>query len=701
VYLFYELPPYLHGLYSQFGARQLQVKVADTAWSRAINISQPSVNRINITIKDIHLSYDLMMEVKQLDAFSRVVIWRSRLHFTNQTNRDLVIRFNSGTEGARVNTLLLKKNSLVDSAIAPARLDLSVSHQQQSGPALSYEEWDYVPFKIDKVGRFTKKINNLTSLNQYFIADIAVEKDEKGVYICFTENVTPPYLIYNNTPFNLKLRPALFNSLALNMNGVHDDEQTEHDRDKNDKVPLLGTPPSGSHRRSRSEGGTSPALNSDPENIFNSRPLIVVEPRGSAEWYDDGMAQQAHEKTGDDAALERKKKKQRRRRGSSILNTLMFQAALELSNDLSLTPRGRAGGSDHNSDAGSEDGLLLDDESFSEMEHELGNNTNVFKPGHSRNNSSGSVKRGTTLTRSGELSNITPSSSLRRSRLQPVQFSTPPVRRSTTAKHERTLSSSALVPQLNLRQSTQTRRSQIDKYTTLLTERSNQWSQPFNIERLGEFVVHFDDLDDSLAPPLSERSTASSKISMGNHRQSDEEDKHEPSRSLLLSVITRGNTKILTFSLPTRKEDGSVAPLDTATEVLRVNLRVPQFDICIMDQSSTQEALYTTITEINMELSKMSSYQYYVYLTVHELEIDTMFKTAEYPVLFTTDRRTLHSIKPNLLEALVEWSVRDKHTIVQYLGARLLPLFLQLDGDALDAIMQLKSYLNPKADNGT
>ncbi len=665
------------------------------------------MNRINITIKDIQLSYDLMMEVKQLDAFSRVVIWRSRLHFTNQTNRDLVIRFNSGTEGARTNTLLLKKNSLVDSAIAPARLELSVSQQQQArdnGPALSYEEWDYVPFKIDKVGRFTKKINNLTSFTQYFIADIAVEKDEKGVYICFTENVTPPYLIYNNTPFNLKLRPALFNAPALNMNGVQDEEQHEAEyRDKNDKVPLLGTPSSGGHRRSRSEGGTSPALNSGPDSLFDPPPLIVVEPRGSAEWYDDGLTQQAHDKSAEEAAQERKKKKKRQRRASSILNTLMFQAALELANnDVALTPRSRANGSGHTSDAGGEDSLLLDDESFSEIEPDASNNTNVFQPGHSRNNSSGSIKRNT-LARSGEVINITPSSSVRRNRHvpQPGQYSTPPTRRSTPAKHERTLSSSALVPQLNLRQSIQTRRSQIDKYTSLLTERGNQWSQPFNIERLGEFVVQFDELDDSTAPPLSERSTAASKISMGNHRHADDEDKQEHGQSLLLSVITRGNTKILTFSLPTRKEDGSVAPLNTATEVLRVNLRVPQFDICIMDQSSTREALYTTITEINMELSKMSSYQYYVYLTVHELEIDTMFKTAEYPVLFTTDRRTLHSIKPNLLEALVEWSVRDKHTIVQYLGARLLPLFLQLDGDALDAIMQLKGYLNPKADNGT
>jgi hypothetical protein len=38
-------------------------------------------------------SYDLVMEVKQLDAFSRVVIWRSRLHLQNQTSRDLFLSF--------------------------------------------------------------------------------------------------------------------------------------------------------------------------------------------------------------------------------------------------------------------------------------------------------------------------------------------------------------------------------------------------------------------------------------------------------------------------------------------------------------------------------------------------------------------------------------------------------------------------------
>jgi hypothetical protein len=51
-----------------------------------------------------------------------------------------------------------------------------------------------------------------------------------------------------------------------------------------------------------------------------------------------------------------------------------------------------------------------------------------------------------------------------------------------------------------------------------------------------------------------------------------------------------------------------------------------------------------------------------------DLEVDTMFKSAEYPVLFATNKAKLFQFNPNLLETLIEWSVRDKRTTVHYFG---------------------------------
>jgi hypothetical protein len=69
-------------------------------------------------------------------------------------------------------------------------------------------------------------------------------------------------------------------------------------------------------------------------------------------------------------------------------------------------------------------------------------------------------------------------------------------------------------------------------------------------------------------------------------------------------------------------------------------------------------------------MSKLSTLQYYVYFTMRDLEVDTLFKNAEYPVLFAMNKAKLFQFNPNLLETLIEWSVRDKRTTIHYFGMK-------------------------------
>lgn len=81
------LNPKSHTPFSWFpvGARQVHIKVGDTEWSKPLNVSKPAATRLSITMPELplNLSYDLLMEVKQADAYSRIVVIKPWLHITN------------------------------------------------------------------------------------------------------------------------------------------------------------------------------------------------------------------------------------------------------------------------------------------------------------------------------------------------------------------------------------------------------------------------------------------------------------------------------------------------------------------------------------------------------------------------------------------------------------------------------------------
>lgn len=73
------------------GPRQIHLRVGSTDWSNPFAITQPAVTKLSISILDLNLVYDLMMEVKQADAYSRVVVIKPWLHFVNRVHHSFLV----------------------------------------------------------------------------------------------------------------------------------------------------------------------------------------------------------------------------------------------------------------------------------------------------------------------------------------------------------------------------------------------------------------------------------------------------------------------------------------------------------------------------------------------------------------------------------------------------------------------------------
>jgi len=65
-----------------------------TAWSTPITVTEDAHAKLVITPPGMKRSYNLLMEVKNLDDYTRVVIWRCWIHLRNHTKRDLYVNLN-------------------------------------------------------------------------------------------------------------------------------------------------------------------------------------------------------------------------------------------------------------------------------------------------------------------------------------------------------------------------------------------------------------------------------------------------------------------------------------------------------------------------------------------------------------------------------------------------------------------------------
>jgi hypothetical protein len=160
----------------------------------------------------------------------------------------------------------------------------------------------------------------------------------------------------------------------------------------------------------------------------------------------------------------------------------------------------------------------------------------------------------------------------------------------------------------------------------------------------------------------------------------------------MLNIRPQGKTKSLTLSLPDLKDGDKI--LAAATPSLQVNLILPQFFIALQNQQK-KDILWTSIDSVQLEYTKFTNEDQFVYLLIHDVEVRNMLPKAEYPVLFGLNRQKLHNFEPDVLEVLLEWSTRDSRTFVDYCGVRMLPFVLQIDGQLIDQYYEFSNFFRP------
>lgn len=70
-----------------------------------------------------------------------------------------------------------------------------------------------------------------------------------------------------------------------------------------------------------------------------------------------------------------------------------------------------------------------------------------------------------------------------------------------------------------------------------------------------------------------------------------------------------------------------------------------------------------------------------------------MAKNCENPVIFCVHRKKLRGVEANMLETLARWSADDTNIFVDYFGIRMLPMMINLDGEAINVYNDLFSLL--------
>jgi len=126
----------------------------------------------------------------------------------------------------------------------------------------------------------------------------------------------------------------------------------------------------------------------------------------------------------------------------------------------------------------------------------------------------------------------------------------------------------------------------------------------------------------------------------------------------------------------------------------RVRVRVPVLDLAFSTEAG-EERLRVVAVEMNGEVG-WGGKREYAYVFVQNVQADNMLFEAEYPVLLAMDRRRLYGYEANVLECFAEWSSRNGMTsALDYIGLRLLPLVLKVDGELLKLLLRMRDAYHP------
>lgn len=172
---------------------------------------------------------------------------------------------------------------------------------------------------------------------------------------------------------------------------------------------------------------------------------------------------------------------------------------------------------------------------------------------------------------------------------------------------------------------------------------------------------------------------------------------------LLVTSQPQGKTRVVKISLSPVSHDTTLSEEDEShnkknavvRRVMKVDLLLPEVQVLMLTAESRDAAASVRLQKVQLEVSQFSNMQHSVFFVIQHAEANTLYSTAEYPVLFAVDRRALHGAHPRFMEFLVEWNVRNDRTFIDYIGLRVLPFVLQLDSEILDSIQDVQNLLAP------
>eukprot|EP01127_Copromyxa_protea_P019089 TRINITY_DN6116_c0_g1_i1.p1 TRINITY_DN6116_c0_g1~~TRINITY_DN6116_c0_g1_i1.p1 ORF type:complete len:1436 (-),score=284.82 TRINITY_DN6116_c0_g1_i1:461-4768(-) len=634
------------------GARQIHIKVGDTEWSQPLNVSKPGSTRLSITMPELpmNLSYDLLMEVKQADAFSRIVVIKPWLHVTNYCPHDLLLALTTGTNEQRKTAKELsldpmsrvcKKKSRTDSAVCPQSLTVSI-------PSTRRNDYHSINFDIREPASYTLKIEETSNPKTYFALDVDVTMDSHGCYVQIRPNTSPPFIISNDTNYLLKLKPVY-------------------------PAGHLGS--------------------------FSTLTEIIVPPRETVEYFDDSLNRNAVNKIGSNEDNQIQTVQQFQAsicfsepgvRETTSTDGLNVSAETKRNTLTSSAPSTKK--ADKTEDVSAVAKRLLDGKGKKKEKEKKQPGLTLLTSDDDTGSTSLFTAQDHSSDEESDESDIV---------FKEEVLVRKPVFRTPLPSHDEVTPSAIFSPRfLNKRSREES------LFNSLFSPSRHTWSSTFAVNKLGDqsvgFRVHHNEeglmgLHRNNRTPRGAGTGLNDDADLENSSheriEETEPDSGSTKNTLMLHVGHHGKTKRLTFSLP----DASVnkASKKSGNDV-NVIIRVPQLELGLLGENEN-ELIYTTIKGIQLNFCVLSNYDRYIYFIVRDIEIDTMINGCEYPVLLLVDRKKLLNYEANMMEMLVQWSTKKNLTLVDFFGFRLLPIIFRLDGDSLSVLFHLSSLVSTTA----
>ncbi|KAL6057274.1 Vacuolar protein sorting-associated protein 13D [Balamuthia mandrillaris] len=654
------------------GARQIQVRVANGGWSKGLNIYLPAVTQLTVNMEDIDLKYELLMEVKALDMFSRVITFSTRLHLANQTNYDLVVR----AGGVNFLKTVVPKQDKVDYALSAnylflghcpkwssTRKKLSRKNLPSAGsrdPTLQElgrddgddTGWSLEPFSISEEQTLTLQIRNLTvgvthpaargyrwgdgidgedefdpdleatGLRKgidYIAIDVTIKVEDTGTFIYFSENIHPPYILQNLTPYWLKLTQSTAKSTVV--------ESEDKQPLKKKLFPV----------RRRPSAEQVPKIDQTEEETTI---VTTLAPYSSVPYYWHNAIEGLKLLSLRIISERKETAKSHSLDSNQVTTTLPPSATRQTPPTLSSSMP------DKTHPISTTKKVAASPLAISNTPSDLpfpGIPLHVLEEGKGAKIIAGDGTR-TIRADSNNVPTIL-SSYFKEKEKGADPFDVLATSRSAAAE------GNSFPASPRDRQASTTAGQGHDtpnspRFSPTMKVRRTGWSKPFSIDQIGEdFEVKFLEED----------------IDLDNYML-----------CLDTQVRGRGSTKVVSFLRPLVSRDRSSLlykgtnlvdmrrqhpkqPTEAATNALKIRLRIPTIDIKIANEAG-DEILRTTAKELNADIFK-GAWKEYIYIFLKTLQMDNMVPSAEYPVFLAPDTRKLYGYEANILELLIESSI--------------------------------------------